>query len=106
MGRGLNNMDTVWISYTNAQSNTTTNQLPSNAVYPNPFQNQLQVGYGQSLRQIHISDAAGRVVFTQYMAGKKQATLDVSGVKAGIYFVEITEMGGRKFNYKMVKRNE
>lgn len=103
MGRGLNNMDTVWISYTNAQSNTTSTNLPANAVYPNPFQDKIQVGYGQSLRQIHISDAAGRVVFTQYMDGEKQATLDVSGVKAGIYFIEITEIGGRQRIQKIIK---
>jgi hypothetical protein len=103
MGRGLNNMDTVWISYTNAQSNTTATSLPANAVYPNPFQDKIQVGYGQSLRQIHISDAAGRVVFTQYMDGEKQAILDVSGVKAGIYFIEIAEMGGRQRIQKIIK---
>jgi hypothetical protein len=103
MGRGLNNMDTVWISYTNAQSNTTSTNLPANAVYPNPFQDKIQVRYGQSLRQINISDAAGRVVFTQYMDGEKQATLDVSGVKAGIYFIEIAEMGGRQRIQKIIK---
>lgn len=103
MGRGLNNMDTVWISYTNAQSNTTSTNLPANAVYPNPFQDKIQVGYGQSLRQINISDAAGRVVFTQYMDGEKQATLEVSGVKPGIYFIEITETRGRPRIQKIIK---
>jgi hypothetical protein len=103
MGRHLNNRDTVWISYTNAQSNTTSTNFPANAVYPNPFQDKIQVGYGQSLRQINISDAAGRVVFTQYMDGEKQATLDVSGVKAGIYFIEIAEMGGRQRIQKIIK---
>ncbi len=104
--RGLNNMDTVWISYTNAQSNTTATYLPANAVYPNPFQDKIQVGYGQSLRQINISDAAGRVVYTQYMDGEKQATLDVSSLKQGVYFMEITETGGSQKVHKIIKQHE
>jgi hypothetical protein len=106
MGRGLNNMDTVWISYTNAQSNTTTTYLPANAVYPNPFQDKIQVGYGQPLQQINISDAAGRVVFTQKMDGEKQATLDVSSLKPGVYFMEITETGGGQKVNKIIKQHE
>ena len=106
MGRYLNNRDTVWISYTNAQSNTTATYLPANAVYPNPFQDKIQVGYGQPLQQIHISDAAGRRVYTKNTAGEKQATLDVSSLKQGVYFMEITETGGSQKVHKIIKQHE
>lgn len=71
------------------------------AVYPNPASNTLTIT-GESLRQIEITDMLGQRVAT-YEAEGPQATIDISPLFTGIYFVGITDENGKRCVKKVVK---
>lgn len=60
-------------------------------VYPNPFQEQLQVQCSQPIATIFISDMQGRIWQEQDLskAYTHQISLDVAGLSAGMYWVNI-----------------
>jgi hypothetical protein len=63
-------------------------------VYPNPASNQLFIQSDEQHLNIQISDISGRVLLTKRF--DNQATLDISSLKQGLYFLKAT---GSK-NYK------
>jgi hypothetical protein len=66
------------------------------AVYPNPTTGELQVTGEQvdEWTSVEIFDVYGRKVFEQKAEGRKQKAMDISELRAGLYFVKITTEQG------------
>ncbi|HLG34909.1 MAG TPA: T9SS type A sorting domain-containing protein [Bacteroidia bacterium] len=76
------------------------------SVYPNPATTQLIIDNGQlKIESVEIYDVLGEKVFSQAPGTKHHApiTIDVSGLKPGIYFVTVTDETGNKAVRKVVK---
>lgn len=70
-------------------------------IYPNPANATLTI-IGENLRQIEITDMLGQRVATHQAEGP-QATIDISALPTGIYFVGITDENGKRCVRKVVK---
>lgn len=78
------------------------NTEPSFAtIHPNPSNNTLTIT-GESLRQIDITNMLGQRVATHEAEGP-QATIDISPLPTGIYFVSIIDEDGKRCVQKVVK---
>lgn len=73
-------------------------------LYPNPTRELLHVSYGYPDEQydLLVTDATGRVLQQQTMAGGKQS-LDLSRLSAGIYFLKVHSAAGEQVQ-KFVKQ--
>lgn len=70
-------------------------------VYPNPIENQNSITVetgGALIRTIVISDAVGRQVRSFDELNTSKATLDVSGIQKGVYYLNLTSVGGKTAN--------
>ena len=70
-------------------------------IHPNPANNTLTIT-GESLRWIEITNMLGQRVAT-HEAEDPQATIDISTLPMGIYFVGITDENGKRCVQKVVK---
>jgi hypothetical protein len=61
-------------------------------LYPQPASSNLNVGGGSRLKRMRVLDATGKVVQVPFLT---TATLDVSGLSEGIYFLEADGRDGR-----------
>jgi len=68
-------------------------------IYPNPVSNELQISGSNVNSNISILDISGKTILTQKNVGK---TIDVSSLKEGIYFLQLTNSTGTA-NYKFIK---
>ena len=71
------------------------------SIYPNPANATVTI-VGENLRQIEITDMLGQRVATHQAEGP-QATIDISALPTGIYFVGITDENGKRCVRKVVK---
>ena len=106
MGRHLNNRDTVWISYTNAQSGVLAKPFRNVKIYPNPFEKKIQLSFNEPIAGVTISDISGRKILDKPLYGKKTAELDLGFLKPGMYFLQMTDTDGNRYVETIVKRNE
>lgn len=71
-------------------------------VYPNPVRNKLTIqGDLNEISSITIQDALGRVVWS----GNVTPTIDLTSMKAGVYFVNFVDKKGQKDTLRIVKQN-
>lgn len=75
--------------------------VASASIYPNPANATITIT-GESLRQIEITNMLGQRVATHQAEGP-QATIDISALPTGIYFVGITDENGKRCVQKVVK---
>jgi len=69
-------------------------------LYPNPVQNRLHLkGNWQSLEGIIIRDVKGKVLYQEV----PQASLDLTKLSSGIYFLQLTSQG-KSWTEKFVKQ--
>ncbi len=73
------------VSFPNSVEEQISNTLN---VFPNPGNGMVNIRSDKSLGVITISDLTGRKVFQQDFNQNKETQLDLSGLKAGIYFIE------------------
>jgi hypothetical protein len=104
--RGLNNTDTVWISYTNAQSGVLANPFRNVKIYPNPFEKKIQLSFNEQIASVTMSDISGRKILDKPLYGKKTAEMDLGFLKPGIYFLQLTDTDGNRHVETIIKRNE
>ena len=71
------------------------------SIYPNPANATLTI-VGEGLKQIEITNMLGQRVATHQAEGP-QATIDISALPTGIYFVGITDENGKRCVRKVVK---
>jgi hypothetical protein len=104
--RGLNNTDTVWISYTNAQSGVLAGPFSRVKIYPNPFEKKIQLSFNEPIADVTISDISGRKVLDKPLYSAKTAELDLSSLKPGMYFLQLTDTDGNRHVETIIRRNE
>lgn len=71
------------------------------SVYPVPATNNLVVEM-ENLNSLDILDPAGRCI-SSYTVNSKEITLDVSGLKSGIYILKISDKKGNALMKKFIK---
>lgn len=71
------------------------------SMYPNPAQDQLYVEHHENVEQLSILDATGKRVF-QSNPHQQNVSVDVSGLRKGVYFVEINT-GEEVYHQQFVK---
>ncbi|MFC3158868.1 T9SS type A sorting domain-containing protein [Chryseobacterium arachidis] len=69
-------------------------------VYPNPFNNTLNISDIKDVKSISISDAAGRVIKT---IEKPSIILELNDLEKGVYFVNLHFKNGTVKSFKSVK---
>ncbi len=80
--------------------NTATPQVqpqPAITVYPNPAHDILYVYYPEGLQTLTITNLLGQVVYTTTTVTGLQASIPVSNLPAGIYFVKVNGMWVQRF---------
>ena len=85
--------------------NGTINAIPENVeniftVYPNPATNTLYIS-GNNVAKVEITDILGRTVVTQNANAQTLISINVNGIKTGIYFVNITTTNGEMNTQKV-----
>lgn len=81
----------------NIENDQATDELSNhNAIFPNPASDQLTVQNSRGLQSAVLKDIAGRLVATfQPEAGKHEQVFRIPDVKAGIYFLTLTDESGK-----------
>jgi len=87
---------------------TRNNQLPASAweVFPNPAVGQTNVSWSANLRVagLQLFDVHGRVVSEVSAAGRAAATVDLSGLAAGVYLLRLRTSDGQAGVRRVVVR--
>ena len=76
-------------------------------VYPNPTNGLIFIeNFGQTkIESVSIMSIDGKQVFVENFANAEyQRTLNFSKLNSGIYFLSITEEGGKLSRYRIVKQ--
>lgn len=71
-------------------------------LYPVPAHTTLTIEHSSVLTSVSISDISGRLLSTQN-AFTATATVDVSGLEAGVYVIEYTDESGQAYKEKFTK---
>jgi hypothetical protein len=71
------------------------NYVEQIAVYPNPAAGKVQVTCANAMQQIQLMDITGKVIRSLDANEHKAVTMELSGINAGIYFVQVTTAQGR-----------
>ncbi len=72
-------------------------------IYPNPFENELNVLSAKTIESITIYNAMGAIAYTA--AGPLMATIDLSALSAGVYYVMVTNVEHQLEVLKVIKEN-
>lgn len=87
---------------------TRNNQLPATAwkVFPNPAFGETTVSWSANLRAagVQLFDVHGRMISEQPVAGGTAATVDLSGLSAGVYLLRLQTAGGQVGMRRVVVR--
>jgi hypothetical protein len=82
-------------------SNVSVLQKQQINIYPNPVRNKLNIsGDLNEIRTLVIQDALGRSVWS----GNPVASIDLSALKSGVYFLHMTMKSGNKETIRIVKQ--
>jgi len=77
-------------------------------LYPNPASSQINLSFEQSLNQalqIEIYNSAGQLVYQKSVSAFIDTyRIDISKLKAGVYFVQLQSDGKKVYRTKFVKR--
>ncbi|TNF46319.1 MAG: T9SS type A sorting domain-containing protein, partial [Bacteroidetes bacterium] len=79
-----------------------TSSLNVTILYPNPFENELNISHGTEVQRIVITNLAGQKVLDIQPEGLK--TISTSELKKGLYLVSIKLVDGRSMTQKIVKK--
>jgi hypothetical protein len=69
-------------------------------VYPNPFNNLINISDVKDVKTVTINDAVGRVVKT---IAQPETTLHVNDLQKGVYFVTLHFKNGTEKSFKVIK---
>ncbi len=72
-------------------------------IYPNPVSDMLTIQSSGTIQSVSIYDLGGKAVKKTMVAGNT-ATIDLSGLDAGMYLVGIRETGGKMIMNKIIKQ--
>ncbi len=74
----------------------------SMGVFPNPVEDVISLSNINTLSTIQFYDAMGKQVLS--VTNPKEATLDVSNLKAGVYFISTSDQNGKHASAKILKK--
>jgi hypothetical protein len=77
-----------------------TNILSDIILYPNPFQNEININKPEMVKNIRITDILGQTIKNVTFNGKSITT---EALSSGIYFVTLESFNGESIVYKMIK---
>lgn len=63
------------------------------SIYPNPAHNLIRVKYINLIDKVKILETTGRIVYGSGALDKKETTIDISDLSAGIYILEVVSGG-------------
>ncbi|MEX2589888.1 MAG: T9SS type A sorting domain-containing protein [Chitinophagales bacterium] len=66
-------------------------------IYPNPAKNQLHINAQSSFEQLRIFDLSGKILFQEISTPGNNKSIDISGLNAGHYFIEVDGHSVKKF---------
>ncbi|MCS7085035.1 MAG: T9SS type A sorting domain-containing protein, partial [Bacteroidia bacterium] len=69
-------------------------------VYPNPFDDAIQIQSSRPVEQLLVFDREGKIVF----CGASSVRVDLSHLPSGVYLMEIRLVGGQSFRTRAIKR--
>lgn len=72
-------------------------------IFPNPVQNVLQIESGEDIASVRILNTSGALAIMEQVGNRRSASIDVSRLPSGIYFIEVTTAGKNVARYKVVK---
>jgi hypothetical protein len=81
--------------------NSIKNSVP--AFYPNPVNNMIYFSNEKDIRSIDIYDVTGKAVLSRMMENSSNTSLDASGLKTGIYIINIKKHDGSREIGKLQK---
>lgn len=91
--------DAVWEQIQNLS--TAENNIQSGtAVYPNPFNDVLNISETKDLKTVTVTDAAGRLIKT---VEKPSTAIQLSDLEKGVYFVTLYFKNGTSKSFKSIK---
>ncbi len=87
-----------------AKSSTSlSNSASGLTLFPNPTSGRFSLSHNESIGKIVISDITGKRIYYKEGLNDKNISVDISKVKSGIYFIEITETSGAVKGLKVIK---
>jgi len=95
-------IDDLEVSYTNSLS-VKDNTLEVTGFYPNPVKNIMKIDTKSTIESASITNQLGQVIMTLEKNGITNNTLDLSGLKNGLYFVTI-KSEERRATIKIIKQ--
>jgi hypothetical protein len=91
--------DAVWEQIQNLS--TSENNIQSGiAVYPNPFNNILNISDAKDVKTVSVTDATGRLI---KIIEKPSASIEMSELEKGVYFVTLHFKNGTNKSFKSIK---
>ncbi|OXA82419.1 hypothetical protein B0A58_00135 [Flavobacterium branchiophilum NBRC 15030 = ATCC 35035] len=82
----------------------TPNSQPNIVLYPNPFQNEIQVQSPSPIKKIQIYDNTGRILFSKTISDFEY-TIPTQHWTNGSYFLEIQDQNNGRLIKKLIKNN-
>ncbi|AEA44457.1 T9SS type A sorting domain-containing protein [Fluviicola taffensis] len=75
-------------------------------VFPNPFENELQIKTDATIEKVELSTFSGQKIILKEITVPNDTMIDVSELKNGIYLLTITDNKGNKYTKRIVKNNQ
>ena len=72
------------------------------SIYPNPFNDQLNIRSQSLIRRIRVYDASSRLIIAEDVLSD-QYTLDLGGIENGVYILQLEDMNGEVESKKVLK---
>lgn len=71
------------------------------SIYPNPANSYVQIE-GVEIDKVTVYNTNGQLIEVIDYEGQTSVNITVSGFASGVYFFEVTTMGGAKLNNRVV----
>lgn len=72
-------------------------------IYPNPFDREFQIKTDAIIEQVEISSVSGQKIILNKTLISHNKTIDVSGLKNGIYLLILTDINGNQYTKRIFK---
>lgn len=95
-------LDNVSIVET-TESSVQTASNSSLDIFPNPIENELNIRLASQIQEVNLVNLMGQTVKTFNNLSADEVSLDVSGIKAGIYFIVVRDVNGKIDVSKSIK---
>lgn len=74
-------------------------------VYPNPVTDDLQLNYsGKDQLRFQLYDLQGRKTIPEYIQSGNHFSMNLSGLKTGIYLLHVNNSKGKQYTVKLIKK--